>query len=66
MWFKKIEDGDKEAVELANWIIELCRGEVERLCNELGAKFDSWRGESYYNDKMQPVIDELEAKGVFK
>ena len=66
MWFKKIEDGDKEAVELANWIIELCRGEVERLCNELGAKFDSWRGESYYNDKMQPVIDELEAKGLTK
>lgn len=65
-WFKKIEDGDKEAVELSNWIIELCRDEVERLCGELGAYFDSWRGESYYNDKMQSVIDELEAKGLTK
>lgn len=65
-WFKKIEDGDKEAVELSNWIIELCRDEVERLCGELGAYFDSWRGESYYNDKMQTVIDELEAKGLTK
>ena len=66
LWFKKIEEGDKEAVELSNWIIELCRGEVERLCNELGAKFDSWRGERYYSDKMQPVIDELKAAGLTK
>lgn len=66
MWFKKIEDGDKEATELSSWIIELCRGEAERLCGELGAKFDSWRGEGYYTDKMQPIIDELEKKGLTK
>lgn len=66
MWFRKIEEGDPEATELSNWIIELCRGEVERLCGELGAKFDSWRGEGYYTDKMQPVIDELEAKGLLQ
>ncbi len=66
LWFKKIEEGNKEATELANWIIELCRGEVERLCGELGAKFDSWRGERYYSDKMQPVIDELNSKGLLK
>lgn len=65
-WFKRIEDGDKEAKKLSDWIVELCRGEVERLCGELGAKFDSWRGESYYSDKMQPVIDELNAKGLTK
>ena len=65
-WFKKMEEGDKEATELSNWIIELCRGEVERLCGELGAYFDSWRGESYYSDKMQAVVDELEAKGLTK
>ena len=65
-WFKKIENGDKEATKLANWFIELSRGEVERLCNLLGAKFDSWRGEKYYSDKMQPVIDELNAKNLLK
>lgn len=66
LWFKKIEEGDPEATELVNWIIELCRGEVERLCGELGAKFDSWRGERYYSDKMQPIIDELNQKGLTK
>ncbi len=65
-WFKKIESGDKKAKELSSYIIELCRGEVERLCNELGVKFDSWRGEGYYSNKMQPVIDELSRKGLLK
>ncbi len=63
-WFKKIENGDKEATELANWFVELSRDEVERLCNLLGAKFDSWRGESYYSDKMQPIVDALTKKGL--
>ncbi len=63
-WFKKIENGDKEATELANWFVELSRDEVERLCNLLGAKFDSWRGESYYSDKMQPIVDALTEKGL--
>ena len=26
--------------------------------------FDSYAGESFYNDKMQPVIDELQQKGL--
>ena len=63
-WFKKIENGDQEAQELANWFIELSRSEVERLCKLLGAKFDSWRGERYYSDKMQPVIDRLKERGL--
>ena len=29
----------------------------------LGVTFDSYAGESFYNDKMQPVIDELRSKG---
>lgn len=65
-WFKKIEQGDKEATRLSNWFIELSRGEVERLCNLLGAKFDSWRGEQYYSDKMDPVIEELKLKNLIK
>lgn len=66
MWFKRIEEKDPEAVELSNWIISVCREEVERLCGELGAKFDSWRGEGYYSDKMDAVVDEIKAKGLAK
>jgi arginyl-tRNA synthetase len=61
-WFKKIEEKDKEAVEIFSWFIEIGIAEAERLCNILGVTFDSWRGENYYSDKMQPVISELEEK----
>lgn len=61
-WFSKIENNDKQAVELYRWIIEKSITEVQRLCSILGVSFDSWRGESYYNNKMKPVIAELENK----
>ena len=32
----------------------------------LGMEFDSFAGESFYNDKMQPVIEELKQKGLIK
>jgi len=32
----------------------------------LNVSFDSYAGESFFNDKMQPVIDELKEKGLLK
>lgn len=63
-WFKKIEDGDKEAVNLFNWFKELTLKEVSRVYDLLGVHFDSYAGESFYNDKMGRVIDELKAKNL--
>lgn len=37
-----------------------------RVYKLLGMEFDSFAGESFYNDKMQPVIDELKQKGLIK
>jgi arginyl-tRNA synthetase len=65
-WFKKIEDGDKEALEIFNWFKELTLKEAGIIYDMLGVKFDSYAGESFYNDKMQPVIDELKAKGLLE
>ncbi len=63
-WFKKIEDGDPEALEIFNWFKSVTLKDAERVYDLLGVKFDSYAGESFYNDKMQPVIDELKAKGL--
>ncbi len=63
-WFKKIEDGDEEALSIFNWFKELTIKEVDKVYDLLGVKFDSYAGESFYNDKMQSVIDELEQKGL--
>ncbi len=65
-WFKKIEDGDAEALEIFNWFKELTLKEVSVIYDMLGVKFDSYAGESFYNDKMQPVIDELKEKNLLE
>ena len=66
MYFKLIEDGDEECVKLFNRFKEITLKEVGKIYDELDIKFDSYAGESFYNDKMQPVIDELEEKGLLK
>jgi len=58
-WFKKIEEGDEEAMSIFNRFKEMTLKEVGRVYDMLGIHFDSYAGESFYNDKMQPVIDEL-------
>ena len=63
-YFKLIEQGDKECNELFNWFKEITLKDVEKIYEELDVKFDSYAGESFYNDKMQPVIDELAEKGI--
>ncbi|WEV36464.1 arginine--tRNA ligase [Lactobacillus sp. ESL0677] len=63
-WFKKLEDGDSEAVELWQWFREVSLVDFKRIYKELGVEFDSYKGEAFFNDKMQPVIDELKQKGL--
>ena len=66
LWFKKIEDGDPQAVEIFTWFKDVTLRDAERVYDMLGVKFDSYAGESFYNDKMQPVIDELREKGLLE
>ena len=65
-WSKKIEDGDPEALEIFNWFKSVTLADAEKVYELLGVKFDSYAGESFYNDKMQPVIDELQRQGLLK
>lgn len=65
-WFKKIEDGDAEALELFDWFKTITLKEVAEVYDILGVTFDSYAGESFYNDKMGRVVDELREKGLLK
>jgi len=65
-WFVKIENKDPEALQIYNKIINVSILEAKRLCDILNINFDSWIGEAYYNDKMQPVIEELDNKDMLK
>ncbi len=63
-WFKKIEDGDQEAMEIFTWFKEVTLKDTQRVYDLLGVSFDSYAGESFYNDKMAPVVEELREKGL--
>ena len=63
-YFKNIENGGKEENELFEFFKELTLKEVDKTYKKLNITFDSYNGESFYNDKMAPVIDELQEKGL--
>lgn len=62
--FRKLELGDPECVRLWKKFTDFSMKEFGRIYELLDIHFDSYNGESFYNDKMQPVIDELERKGL--
>ena len=64
--FKKIENGDEEEIKLWKWFREVSLQEFNRIYKELGVTFDSYNGEAFFNDKMQPVVDELREKGLLE
>ena len=63
-WFKKIEDGDEEALEIFSWFKAVTLKDTQRVYDLLGVEFDSYNGEAFYNDKMDPVVQELKEKGL--
>ncbi len=62
--FLKMQQGDKEALELWKWFCELSLREYHRIYEKLDIRFDSFDGESFFNDKMMPVVEELRQKGL--
>ena len=65
-YFRLIENGDKEANEIFDWFKSLTLSYVKKIYDRLGVTFDSYAGERFYIDKMQPVIDELREKNLLK
>lgn len=65
-YFRLIESGDKEANEIFEWFKALTLKYVQGIYEKLGVTFDSYAGERFFIDKMQPVIDELRAKNLLK
>lgn len=63
-WFKRIEDGDKEAIAYFDAFKEITMKAVSKVYDRLKIKFDSYAGESFYNDKMQPCLDILKEKNL--
>ncbi len=56
MWFKKIEDGNREARQIWRVCVEISIQEFGRIYDLLGVKIDHAYGESFYEDKMADVV----------
>ncbi|MDZ5610317.1 arginine--tRNA ligase, partial [Bacillus pseudomycoides] len=65
-WFKKLEDGDEEAVFLWNWFRHESLKEFSRIYELLGVEFTNFQGEAFYNDKMDDFVEILEEKGLLE
>ena len=60
----RLQRGDEADMELWRRFIDISIEEFNRIYAELGVKFDTYRGESYYNGMMAPIVDELVEKGL--
>lgn len=65
-WFKKLENKDEEATALWKWFREESLKEFSKTYDLLGISFDSYNGEAFYNDKMEPIVEELMAKNLLE
>lgn len=63
-WFVKMEQGDEEALSIWQWFVDISLIEYKRIYDLLGIDFDHYTGESFYRDKTQGVIDQLNEKGL--
>jgi arginyl-tRNA synthetase len=65
-WFKKLEEGDKEAKRIWKALVKISLKEFERIYKLLGVKFDFALGESFYEPMTKDVIEELKEKKIAK
>jgi arginyl-tRNA synthetase len=60
----KLQSGDKENLKIWREMITLSEKQFDTIYSRLGVKFDHALGESFYNPRLKPLVDELLAKGI--
>ena len=64
--FRKMEEGDEENIALWKWFVEISLAEYEKTYKQLDIEFDSYKGESFYTDKMPAQVQKLRDMGLMK
>jgi arginyl-tRNA synthetase len=65
-WFKKLENNDKEAKKIWNICVKISMAEFEKIYKRLGVKFDTAYGESFFEEKMKEVLNDVNKLGLAK
>lgn len=63
-WFKKLEEGDKEAREIWSWCVKISLKEFDSIYKLLNVKFDYVLGESFYEGMVKKVVEEALKKKI--
>ena len=64
--FAKLEHDDEENIALWRWFVSVSLEEYEKTYKQLGITFDSYKGESFYTDKMPAQVDKLREMGLLE
>ena len=64
--FAKLEAGDEENLALWRWFVSVSLAEYEKTYKLLGIDFDSYKGESFYTDKMPAQVEKLRHMGLLE
>ncbi len=59
----KLQQGDEENRKIWEECVALSKQGLQEIYGKLDVKFDHWLGESFYNDQLGPLVDELIADG---
>lgn len=60
----KLHAGDEENLRLWREFLPACEDEMDRVYRRLGVSFDHTLGESFYNNRLRAIVEELTEKGV--
>ncbi len=64
--FHKMEIGDEENIAIWKWFVQISLEEYQKTYAQLGITFDSYKGESFYTDKMPAQVEKLREIGLLK
>ncbi len=64
--FAKLEAGDEENLALWRWFVSVSLEEYQKTYKLLGIEFDSYKGESFYTDKMPAQVEKLRTLGLLE
>jgi len=62
----KLQAGDEENLALWHEMIRLSQSQFDTIYGRLGVTFDVTLGESFYNPRLKPVVEELKSLGIAK
>ncbi len=64
--FARLEHGDEENLKLWRWFVDVSLVEYQKTYKLLGIEFDSYKGESFYTDKMPAQVEKLRDMGLLE